>query len=150
MKVYIALPMTFVNHYDPQKLFIELGKLVREYHLEPVLPNDGMNPGKWSELLEKHSFRTASKVLVEHDLALLRDSDAIIALFHASTIGTSMELVYARLWGKVTVVVVERDTVHHPWLWYHADKIIYSTDITGDGVRRACQWLNEHKAPPNS
>ncbi|GIV22011.1 MAG: hypothetical protein KatS3mg023_3762 [Armatimonadota bacterium] len=149
MRVYIGMPISNHRDYDPQQMFKQVAELVRSHGLEPISPMDFMNPEIWPRLLEQMNFREACKQLVQSDLSLLKQSDAIIAIMARASIGTSMELLYARLWGKTTVLVTGYQNLYHPWLWYHSDKVIYSEDLFGDGVTRACIWLNEHRAPPN-
>lgn len=144
------MPISNHRDYEPEQMFRQVARIVEQHGLEPVSPMDFMNPEIWSNLLEHKRFRDACKELVRSDLNLLRRSDAIIAIMARASIGTSMELLYAQLWGKITVLVTGYQTLYHPWLWYHSDKVIYSEDPFGDGVTRACIWLNEHRAPPNS
>lgn len=141
MKVYVAMPINAAD-YDHERMFARVGELVRGYGLEPILPNDDISPEVWESLLEQTYFSEACDRVVSSDLANLRESDAILAIMPHASIGTAMEICYAAQWNKIVVVVVSLKTLYHPWIRYHANKVVWSEDPFGEGVRRACLWLS--------
>lgn len=142
MKVYIAMPINGAD-YNHERMFRAVGEIVREFGLEPVLPSDDVDPQVWQSWLQEKPFAECCMWLVECDLGNLTKADAILAIMPNPSIGTAMEICYARLWAKRVVVVTTQKTFYHPWLWYHAHKVIWSEDPFGDGVRRACKYLLE-------
>jgi len=68
-----------------------------------------------------------AKTIVMDDLSLIRKSNGILAVLTGSkTIGTIMELMYARIIGKkVWIVCLDKELMGHPWLRYVSDNNIY-------------------------
>lgn len=62
--------------------------------------------------------------IVENDLIDIRDSDALLVYFDKPSVGTSMEVFYAKQIGKPVVVIDASDKPLSPWLVYHADHIV--------------------------
>lgn len=64
--------------------------------------------------------------LVNDDLEDIAKADALLVGHTRPSTGTAMEIVYARQWGKLVVVVeVSPDSVS-PWTYYHADYVTSS------------------------
>jgi nucleoside 2-deoxyribosyltransferase len=64
------------------------------------------------------------RLIVEEDLALIEDCDAIIAYINGDTsYGTIMEIVYAHLSKKLIAGVITNGYVNHPWLKHHCTDI---------------------------
>lgn len=139
MKVYLAMPINTASGYDPQWMFEEVGQRMTEYGLEPILPSNGVDPAVWEGWMREYLFAECCLMLVESDQSNLREADAIIAFMPNASIGTAMEIAYARMWHKKVVVVTSIKTFYHPWLWYHADRVIWSDDPFGEGLSRACE-----------
>lgn len=146
MKVYIAMPISAASGYDPQQMFRTVAAAVRSFGLEPVLPGDDVDPAVWESWLNERPFRECCEKLVQSDLANLESAEAIMAFMPNASIGVAMEIAYARLRNKRVVVVTSLETFYHPWLWAHADRVIWSDDPFREGVRRACELLLELSA----
>jgi len=68
------------------------------------------------------------RFIIEHDVGIILCSDGIVAFVTGSfSIGTIMEIVYARSLGKPVYLIVTNKQDGHPWLQYHATKIFKST-----------------------
>jgi len=135
------MPINTASGYDPKQMFEEVGHRVTEHGFEAVLPSDDVDPAVWEEWMRKHLFAECCYMLVESDLENLKSADAIIAFMPNASIGTAMEIAYARMWSKKVVVITSLKTFYHPWLWYHADRVIWSDDPFGEGLDRACRFL---------
>lgn len=66
--------------------------------------------------------------IVEGDKVDIALSDALLINFPQPSVGTCMELMYAYLSRKITVVVVPPGMKLSPWLTYHATHIFTSFD----------------------
>ena len=67
------------------------------------------------------------KEVVERDIRLIKDSDAILFLLNELSIGTIMEIVYAKILHK-TIYVITDKFADHTFIRYHADKIFSSLE----------------------
>lgn len=141
MRVYIAMPINTASGYKHDQMFQRVGEIVRQQGLEPILPTDDVSPQTWNDMMHRYQFDECCRMLVESDLANLRQADALLAIIPNASVGTAMEIAYARLWGKRVVMVTSLQTFYHPWLWYHGH-VIWSTDPFEDGVIQACEYLN--------
>jgi hypothetical protein len=73
--------------------------------------------------------REISRLIVEHDLRLLRTCRAVLMempIGSRTYIGCVCELTYAYLWGIPVIVNVGPTRMHRPWLVYHATAIVHS------------------------
>lgn len=142
MKVYIAMPINGAS-YDHQQMFRDVGEIVRSYGLEPILPSEDVGRERWVSWLEDGRFADACTRLVQSDLGNLKRADAILAILPTASIGTAMEICYASYWHKTVVVVVTLSMLYHPWIWHHADRVVWSDDPFGEGVHRAAAYLQQ-------
>lgn len=133
MKFYLAHP------FDARKMVREM-----ELRLEGVFGVDLLNPfydtGRGDVPAIDAGKQLESKVnfkqVVEGDIADIRRCDALVAvLCHAHSIGTIMEIVYAKMAGKRVVVLDLANRGEHPWILYHADEIYYRWDYLGGRLR---------------
>jgi nucleoside 2-deoxyribosyltransferase len=63
------------------------------------------------------------KKIVEYDLEYLKQSDVIVVVLNKPSIGTSIEMVYARETGK-KVFLLAKDKVPTPWPIYFSDYLV--------------------------
>jgi nucleoside 2-deoxyribosyltransferase len=78
--------------------------------------------------------------IVAGDIEDIQNSDAILVFFDKPSVGTAMEVFYAKHTLKKPVVVVNAsDKPLSPWMIHHSDFVV-------DNVTGALQWL-EHKIP---
>ena len=71
--------------------------------------------------------RIDAEELVKRDLCVLTECNGVIAVVDGSlSFGTIMELVYARIYGKCSYLIVTNGHHGHPWLVYHADFVFRS------------------------
>lgn len=61
--------------------------------------------------------------IVELDRKDIEDSDAVLVYFDRPSVGTSMEVFYAKQIGKPVVVIDQSDAPLSPWLVHHSDDI---------------------------
>lgn len=81
-----------------------------------------------------------AKEIVEGDIEDIQLSDAVLVFFDKPSVGTAMEIFYAKhSLDKPTVIVNVSDKPLSPWIVHHADFIV-------DNVTGALQWL-EHNVP---
>lgn len=64
--------------------------------------------------------------IVTGDLQDIATAEGILVSYDKPSVGTSMEIVYARQQGKLIVVVARPGTIISPWLKYHAHAIVPS------------------------
>lgn len=64
--------------------------------------------------------------IVEGDLEDIANSDVLLVSYDKPSVGTSMEIVYAKQQGKLIIVVARPETAISPWLRYHAHAIVPS------------------------
>lgn len=69
--------------------------------------------------------------LVEDDLSDIRESHGLLVYFDRPSVGTSMEIFYAKRELKLPVVVVDTHGAgkSNPWLRHHCDKMVPSVQI---------------------
>jgi len=69
------------------------------------------------------------ELIINHDLELIRQSDAVIAFVKGPCYGTIFEVVNAALVFRLPVIIVVEPPYHnHPWLAYYATDIFQSWD----------------------
>lgn len=65
-----------------------------------------------------------AKEIVDGDIEDIQASDAILVFFDKPSVGTSMEVFYAKhVLGKPVVVIDASDKPLSPWLMHHADHV---------------------------
>lgn len=64
--------------------------------------------------------------IVEADKKDIIDSDVILVNYDKPSVGTSMEVFFAREIGKFVIVVAQPSTVISPWLKFHSHAILPS------------------------
>ena len=85
-------------------------------------PIDHVNVLKWAETCDYRG-------IIEKDLKHIIESDGVIAYIDGSTsYGTIMEIVYARILGKMVLIVCTNGYESHPWLRYHVHEIFTSLE----------------------
>jgi len=127
-KVYIGMPITFAD--DHIALFTRVAEACRG-KLEPVLPTDAEETFRWSEDIRNFTVDIASRNMVERDIGKIKACDGAMFFLPAASIGTAMEIVHAKLYGKPSLVAVPLSLLYHPWLRYHATEVVWSTDMFG-------------------
>lgn len=141
MKVYISLPIGGALDFDPHRMFESVACTLQLRGLEPLVPSDQETLDSWTDSLRGTSFLESSVQLVERELGLIYESDALLAILPQPSIGVAMEIAYAKAWGKPVVVVTTLGMLYHPWIWYHADKVLCSHEPFSSGVLRAADEL---------
>ena len=112
MKVYLSHPHSIRS----------FGRVVQQrlesVGFDVINPFD-VNPEEewWAAVREQRNMLSVAFRIVENDLELIRDCDAVVVLYpEAHGIGTDMELFYAGvIVGKPVYVLTAMD---HPWLLY--------------------------------
>jgi nucleoside 2-deoxyribosyltransferase len=66
--------------------------------------------------------------IVEQDKRDIESSDLLLVYFDRPSVGTSMEVFYARSLGKPVLVINASWAVLSPWLQYHATRVAQSID----------------------
>lgn len=134
MKLYLAHP-------------IDLRKEVREWQqgiqqrvpkLTLVNPFYDVNRPDIEDLDagRRGKYEVVPNQIVTNDLHALRESNGIVAYFgYAQTIGTIMEIVYARMYRKPVYLIVTNGHHGHPWLRYHADGIFTSFEAFEEFIK---------------
>lgn len=73
-----------------------------------------------------------AKEIVENDIADIRSSDALLVYCDKPSVGTSMEVFFAKHCLRKPVIVIHPGDNPSPWLMYHADKIVKTVE---DGLK---------------
>ena len=60
--------------------------------------------------------------IVQKDLELIRKSDLLVAWLPFPSVGTSMEILYAKSNG-IPVYIITSELKSHPWIRFYANKI---------------------------
>lgn len=86
------------------------------------------------------------KEIVENDLECIRKSDVVLANFWKAGRpyhGTSMELVYAKLYGVhvVSVYPVKTTQGFNPWVRYHSNLIVYTMDEAVEHILNMVKYM---------
>lgn len=63
------------------------------------------------------------KTIVRRDLRLIKKSDILIAYLPYPSIGTSMEIIFAKMNNLTVYIIAGKEIIKHPWLLYYGDKI---------------------------
>lgn len=84
--------------------------------------------------------------IVKNDLECIRKSDVVLANFWKAGHpyhGTSMELVYARLYGVHVVSVVPKTANggFNPWVRYHSNLIVYTMDEAVEHITNMVKYM---------
>ena len=66
--------------------------------------------------------------VVEGDLDDIRRSDALLVYYSRPSVGTSMEIMYAKEMGKPVVIVNASGGPLSPWHYYHMDAVAPSVE----------------------
>ena len=136
MKLYLAHP--FRSRVDVRKIELEL-----EARLGIELDNpfyDVKRPDVEAvDTNQKKAWDCDFKAVVEGDIARIEAADGIVALLnHELSIGTIMEIVYAKMAHKVIFVIDGRGVAGHPWVRYHAKAIF-------DGWEAFAEYMLENE-----
>lgn len=75
-----------------------------------------------------------AKEIVENDKLDLDACSALIVYYHKPSVGTSMEILYAKERGRIVALIDTSTAPLSPWLVYHSTKIFKS-------IQEACEWL---------
>ena len=66
--------------------------------------------------------------IVEQDKADIESSDTVLVYFDRPSVGTAMEIYFAKMLRKFIVVVDVSGAPLSPWLVYHSDRIVKTLD----------------------
>jgi len=135
IKVYIA---GTINGLMPNEV------ITRFNWIESKLMSKGFetrNPirGKKINTMDKGFIPYEPREIVDRDLWDIENSDIVIAIAPHPSIGTSMEIIYARMVKKIPVIVVtENPSVYnHYWIKGLASKILPSVE---DAISYIEEW----------
>lgn len=71
-----------------------------------------------------------SKEIVDGDIADIDACDAVVAYFDKPSVGTSMEVFYAKHVKKKPVIVIDAsDKPLSPWMVHHADHVVRHVSV---------------------
>ena len=99
----------------------------REYvktHLPNIKILDPMDRDYRGRELEPHIVDE----IVEQDKADIENSETVLVYFDRPSVGTAMEIHFAKMLRKFIVVVDVSDAPLSPWLIYHSDRIVKTLD----------------------
>jgi len=109
--------------------------------VNPFMVKDRYNEGLYEyggtsekELNERFmdNIDTRSVEIVENDFKQIDNCDMLVAYIERPSVGTSMEILYAKLIKKIKVVLVfdtDVDLYYHPWLVYFSDERMLLDDL---------------------
>lgn len=129
-KVYISSPIEFCTYSEVWNTREKIKKLLGEEHVVDVAYSD-------IQCVNKFGNKTDAENLVNYDLDRLSECDVVLCDPWKSSIGVSMEMVYAK--GNIewngerhintpipVVTIVEDKNNCHPWLRYHSTVLVES------------------------
>lgn len=120
MRVYLAGPINGCDDSQANDWRTEAKKWILSYRD----PMDRDYRGKEDENVA---------AIVHGDMNDIRGCDAILANCPFPSVGTSMEILYAKhCLGKRVVTIVPKDARISPWLHHHSDAIVNSLE---DGIK---------------
>jgi hypothetical protein len=106
------------------------------------------------------SDKEGAKVVVGHDLYLIKNSD--IAIVHATSkigAGTAQEILMAKQFNKPVIAVIPKDSHHRKSnIVFHGTLIedfinpflLTSTDYVAENIEDAIAWIQKYVKNPNS
>ena len=126
MKFYIA-HMTITSDY------------VKKY-IEPKIKEvaETINPFDYEHWRENYKIFLAgecedvmalAKETVNRDLTYINHCDGTIAYIQQPSIGTSMEIIYSKLHGKLVFLIIpEKELQNHPWFLTFSNKVFHNVE----------------------
>ncbi len=125
LKVFVAGPIHgFEDKQDYRRV---IAQLLRKFGYEPVDPWEREREIYQRSSKDRSWWRRAKpEEFVRRDLEDIERCDALIAYLPTLSAGACMELFYAKLRGKKTVVVCELPDPS-PWIVVHSDVLLKST-----------------------
>lgn len=95
--------------------------------LRDKLPIKGKEDIKMENYCIEQEFRPNS--IVHRDLADIRKADIVILVMSSPSIGSSCELMFASLHGKITIVLTDNPLVlNHPWVQSIATEVVQTEE----------------------
>jgi len=121
-KVFISGPIQGMEHRQGYRE--KLRKILLSYGYEPI------DPWEREKVLYKYPdkdwwIKIPPKSFIERDLNDIERCDFLVAYLPRLSAGTCMEIFYAKLKGKITVVI-SRLKNPSPWITFHTDLMIRS------------------------
>lgn len=121
---YLAHPFDARKEVREKELEIEKRKHISlmnpfyDYGREDITEIDEGRKEKWAVDPEE---------IVIPDLHRINVADAVVAVLTGGiSVGTIMEIAYAKMYGKRVLVIDLLGLRRHPWIRYHADEIFRS------------------------
>ena len=132
--VYLAGTIDVNNPEKVREKFNSLKARLEELNLRVLSPIRG------KEICAGEFAKYESNEIVHRDLNDIDRADFVVAFMDVPSIGTAMEIIYARLlrFHPIPVVVISRSSrVHsHPWIKHFATKKLNNAD-------QLITWLKE-------
>lgn len=79
--------------------------------------------------------------IVEDDLRDIREADALVVYYREPSVGTSMEMVYAKGWGRHIITInASGKPIDHlsPWLRFHSNRIVPTLQAAVSYAEQVC------------
>jgi len=137
MKIYLAGPISGKGYDEVVNLYKEKSKFLKNYGYEVLCPMTGKtylrNEVKFKEQGYEQFPVSSNHAIFERDRWMVSQCDIILAdLSNAPdkvSIGTMMELAWASLLGKQTIVILPKENIHrHAFVLEAADIIFESLE----------------------
>ncbi len=77
----------------------------------------------YREIINFYGEKDLAKSIIMHDLSKLMNSDVVVVLGDTPSWGTSMEILFSRLFGK-RVILFAKENIRSPWTVYFSDDIV--------------------------
>lgn len=149
LKLYLAH-----HFYSRQKIRKMELKLEGEFNIEldnPFYDNDRNDiqtldklpeGGKEQrEYFKSRNTREMCEAIVEGDLNMIRKADGLVAFITSTSVGTSMEIIWAARVLRMPVYIITQNYYYHPWIQKHATKRFktlkeFKVFLTDEGYKR--------------
>jgi nucleoside 2-deoxyribosyltransferase len=141
MKVYLAHPISGLSYEDVVSYYEEMTKRLKNWGFEILCPMTAKGYLRTERTFKAHGYDnpvSTNHAIFERDCWMVKQSDILLCDFtdtKDASIGCCMELAWASMLGKHTVIVLPEENIHR-----HAF-VLESSDIVFDKMDDAIYYL---------
>lgn len=149
MKIYVAGRITGSTPEEVFEYFNSTRKILEECGYEVLTPLMGKEYLRIEKKFAPEGYKypaSTDHAIAERDKWMVGQSDIVFVNFigmPAVSVGCVMELAWASLLGKHTVIAIDKENIN-----YHAF-VLDAADIVFDSTRAALEYLAEFNGFPN-
>ena len=133
MKIYLARPISGQSYETVVDYYADLSSHMKDVGFTVLCPMTGKQHLRTEVEFKAHGYgnpTSTNHAIIERDRWMVSQSDIVYANLTGApcaSIGTCMELAWAHDKGKHTIVVMEKDNVHHHAFILEAADIVFET-----------------------